>query len=293
MKFYNIIEEFKNELKLKNLSPHTVKIYSGHCLRYFQFFNKHPLEITEKELKTYILNLTECNVSAKSRNQKVYSIKSYYKLMDTRSPINITSNLPRQKEPLNLPAIFSKEEIVRILTSLGNIKHRAILAITYSSGLRLKEVRHLKISDINSERKTILINGKGSKQRYTPLCDEVLLVLRKYYKLFKPKFWLFEGGDGKSPMAERSVQNIFKNAIQKSGINKPATFHTLRHCYATHLLEAGTNLHTIQKVLGHKNIRSTLIYTHVTEEVIIKIKSPLINISLPVSHTDRMRGDVI
>ena len=231
--------------------------------------------------------------SAKSRNLSIYSIKCYYNLIDKRSSINISTNIPRQKEPKNIPAILSKNEVVKILNSLDNIKHRAILTVAYSSGLRMDEVRMLKTRDINSDRMTLLINGKGSKQRIAPLCKETLEVLRGYYKFFRPKLWLFEGSKNKQPMSSRSLHQIFKHSLQKSGINKQASFHTLRHCYATHLLEAGTNLFSIQKLLGHKNIRSTLIYTHVAEEVIIKIKSPLTDSKLPVTHVHMGRGGVI
>jgi len=290
MKFFHIIEEFNQELKLKNLAKATIKTYSRHCLYLFQYYNKHPFEITEKQLKKYILQLGEKGNTAKSCNLAIFSIKCFYKTMDKRSLRNITTNIPRQKEAKNLPAILSKEEVVRMISSLDNIKHRAILAVAYSSGLRIQETCRLKVSDINSDRMTLLINGKGSKQRICPLCPEALKVLRAYYKLYRPKFWLFQGEDNKKPISSRTLYSIFKNSLYNTGIRKPATFHTLRHCYATHLLEAGTNLHSIQKLLGHKSIRSTLIYTHVAEEVIIKIKSPLNEITLPVNHVHMGRG---
>ena len=292
MKFYHYIEEFKNELKLRNLADTTIKSYSKQCLYLFQYYNKPPLEITEPELKTYILYLKQKGLAAKSRNLSIFSIKQYYSLIDKRTTVNISTNIPRQKEPKNLPAVLSKEDVVKMLAGVENIKHRAILTIAYTSGLRIDETRRLKISDINKDRKTILINGKGSRQRFTPLCDEALRVLRNYYKFFRPKFWLFEGSDGNSPISSRSLHQIIKNALQKSGIKQKASFHTLRHCCATHLLEAGVNLRTIQKLLGHKHINSTLIYTHVAEEVIVKIKSPLADVSLPVTHVHMVRGGV-
>ena len=288
MKYFHIIEDYKNELRLKNLAVTTIKSYTQHCLYFFQYYNKHPLDITEKELKQYILHLDDKDQSAKSRNLTIYSIKRYYNLMDKRSTVNIATHIPRQKVPRNLPSILSKADVVAMLTSMKNIKHRAILTIGYSSGLRINETRSLKISDVDSDRMTLLINGKGSRQRITPLCKEALLVLRSYYLQFKPKEWLFEGEGKKGPISARSLHNICKRALQLAGIRKNASFHTLRHCYATHQLEEGTNLHTIQKILGHKNIQSTLIYTHVAEEVIVKIKSPLTGIALPLTH--ELRG---
>lgn len=280
MDYTHLIKQFQDELKLKNYSPKTLTSYSINCLIFFRYFNKHPFKITEDELKGYILQSKTNGLAAKTLNQKIYSIKSFYNLVDKRDSTNIATGLPRQKEPKNIPVVLSKNEVVRILVSLPNIKHRALLTITYTAGLRLEETRLLKITDINSDRMVILVNGKGSKQRITPLCHETLGLLRDYYRSYRPKTWLFEGRGGKGPLCRRSLHEMIKHAAKKAGIKKDISLHTLRHCFATHLLEAGTSLPSIQKVLGHKNLGTTLIYTHVAEDTIAKIKSPLANIKL-------------
>jgi site-specific recombinase XerD len=280
MNYTHLLEQFQRELNLKNYSSRTLTNYTHNCLKFFQYFNKHPFKITEDELKGYILGLKSNGLAAKTLNLKIYSIKSFYNLVDKRKPTNIAMGLARQKEPKNIPTVLSKNEVVRILVSLPNLKHRALLTTTYTAGLRLEETRLLKITDINSDRMVILVNGKGSKQRLTPLCHETLGLLRDYYRSYRPKTWLFEGRDGKGPLCRRSLHEMIKHAAKKAGINKDISLHTLRHCFATHLLEAGTSLPSIQKVLGHKDLGTTLIYTHVADDTIAKIKSPLADMKL-------------
>jgi len=176
---------------------------------------------------------------------------------------------------MRLPAVLSEEEVISILRQIINLKHKCIIYLIYSGGLRLSEVVHLKISDIDSHRKVITINGaKGKKDRISLLSDAVLALLREYYKQYKPKEWLFEGQKG-GKYSPKSVQKIFQAACIKSGIKKHATIHTLRHSFATHLLEHGTDLRYIQELLGHKNSKTTEIYTHITKKGWDKIESPI------------------
>ena len=171
--------------------------------------------------------------------------------------------------------MLSEEEIIKILKQITNLKHTCIIYLIYSSGLRLTEVVHLKISDIDSDRMLINIReGKGRKDRITILAKETLELLRKYFKNFKPKFWLFERYKEKQ-MNPRNIQKVFKNSLKRSGCLKDCSVHSLRHSFATHLLKKGEDTRTIQRLLGHKNIKTTEIYTHVTSKAIKGIRSPL------------------
>jgi len=186
-----------------------------------------------------------------------------------------TYYIQRPKKEKKLPVVLCEEEVVKILRQITNLKHKCIIHLIYFSGLRLSEAINLKISDIDSYRKIITIKGaKGKKDRISLLSDAVLALLRKYYKQYRPKEWLFEGQKG-GKYSPKSVQKIFHAACFKSGIKKHATIHTLRHSFATHLLEHGTGLRYIQELLGHKNSKTTEIYTHITKKGWDKIKSPI------------------
>ncbi|MEA2021464.1 MAG: tyrosine-type recombinase/integrase [Candidatus Caldatribacteriota bacterium] len=188
--------------------------------------------------------------------------------------------LQRPKKERKLSDVLSEEDITKILKSINNLKHKCIIYLIYSAGLRLSEMVNLKTTCIDSNRKQIRIReAKSKKDRITLLSETVLVILRKYYKVYKPKEWLFEGQYGKQ-YSKRSVQKIFKNALRKSGINKNASVHTLRHSFATHLLEHGTDLRYIQELLGHKNSKTTEIYTHVTKTAMNKIVSPIDNLGI-------------
>ncbi|MDD5152085.1 MAG: tyrosine-type recombinase/integrase, partial [Flavobacterium sp.] len=173
------------------------------------------------------------------------------------------------------PNVLSKEEIKLILNAHSNIKHKAMLSMIYSCGLRRSELLHLRFSDIDSNRNIVLLkNAKGKKDRIAPLSPKILKMLREYYKDYKPAVWLFEGQIKGEQYSEKSLQSVLKQALQKTGITKPVTLHWLRHSYATHLLESGTDLRYIQELLGHSSSKTTEIYTHVSTKSIQQIKSP-------------------
>ena len=181
----------------------------------------------------------------------------------------------RPKRAKVLPNVLSKEEIKLILNAHSNIKHKSMLSMIYSCGLRRSELLNLKFSDIDSKRNIVLLkNAKGKKDRITPLSPMILTMLREYYIAYKPKTWLFEGQAPGQPYSEKSLQSILKQALQKTGITKPVTLNWLRHSYATHLLESGTDLRYIQELLGHNSSKTTEIYTHVSTKSLQQIKSP-------------------
>ncbi len=177
--------------------------------------------------------------------------------------------------------VLSQEEVAKILSSVDNVKHRAILMLVYSAGLRVGEVVKLKIEDIDSQRMLIHIKGaKGRKDRYTMLSETALKVLREYWEEYRPQKWLFEGAKEGRYLSTRTVQAIFEQAKEKAGIKKDVSVHSLRHSFATYLLEGGTDLLYIQELLGHASSKTTEIYTHVSSKTLSKIKSPLDTMNL-------------
>ncbi len=180
------------------------------------------------------------------------------------------------KKPKILPNVLSKEEVQQILRALENIKHKAMLCLIYSCGLRRSELLNLKFEHVDSKRGILLIKqAKGRKDRIAPLPTFIVEMLRTYYKEYRPEQWLFEGQRPGQQYSEKSIQQVFKNALAKGGVKKPATLHWLRHSYATHLLEGGTDLRYIQELLGHQSSKTTEIYTHVSTKKLSEIKSPI------------------
>ena len=275
-----IPKEFEEILKLRRYSINTVKSYKSHFSHFLAHYPGHdPAQITDEQIRAYLLYLvTKKNVSTSYQNQAINAIKFYYEKVLGRP--TSTYYLQRPKKEKKLPIVLSEGEVVKILRQIVNLKHKCIIYLIYSAGLRLSEVINLKISDIDSSRKGITIKAaKGKKDRISLLSDRVLTLLREYYKQYRPKEWLFGGQKG-GKYSPKSVQNIFKKALNNSKINKNATVHTLRHSFATHLLERGTDLRYIQELLGHNSSKTTEIYTHVTKKGLDKIVSPLDNLNI-------------
>lgn len=278
--------EYIETLKLKNYSEVTIKTYRLHFQRFLNYYPETELEkLTHELIRKYLLYLVEeKHYSTSAQNQAINSIKFYYEKV-LGKPVE-KYYVPRPRKEKKLPEVLSEREITIILKQIKNLKHRCIIYLIYSAGLRLTEVVHLKISDIQSDRKQIFIrSAKGNKDRYVILADTILELLREYYKIYKPNKWLFEGRP-EQQYSKRKIQRILKIAVEKAEINKKATIHTLRHSFATHLLEHGTDLRYIQELLGHKSSKTTEIYTHVTNVAKHKIVSPLDNLNLSENHHD-------
>jgi len=219
----------------------------------------------------YLVN--ERNISGSYQNQSINSIKFYFERVMGGQRKIYTIDRPRKEKIL--PEVLSEEEVVKILNATENLKHKAILMTIYSAGLRVSELTNLRIKDIDSNRMQIRVEqAKGKKDRYTLLGEKTLEILRKYFTEFKPKEWLFEGRDGEK-YKPRRIQDILKKSVDEVGLKKTITVHTLRHSFATHLLEAGTDIRYIQSLLGHQSGKTTEIYTHITIKGFEQIKSPL------------------
>lgn len=246
---------------------------------FLNFINKKPSEITDSDIKDYLLYLAEEKQSATSTlNQAINALKFYYGTMLKKK---FLYDIKRPRKDKKLPVVLSAEEVAKILNSADNLKHKAILMLVYSAGLRVGEVVKLKPEDIDSKRMLIHIKGaKGRKDRYTLLSEKTLEVLREYWRQYKPDIWLFEGARAGRYLSTRTVEKILEHACEKANIRKDVSVHTLRHSFATHLLEGGTDLRYIQELLGHTSSKTTEIYTHVSTKSLGKIKSPLDSLEL-------------
>ena len=263
----------KQKLKYKRYSPNTISTYVS-CLDQFnRFIQKKGLQINEATIYQYLMSLVEKGYSRSSQNQHINAIKFYLeKVLKQESK---TYYIERPLKKRKLPVVLSENEIQRILSNISNLKHKALLSLIYSCGLRVGEALNLKINDLDSDRMLISVrNGKGEKDRMVPLASNVLKLLRTYYKQYQPSDYLFNGAE-QGPYSATSIRNVLKRAVYKSYIKKNVTPHTLRHSYATHLLEKGTDLRYIQVILGHSSVKTTEIYTHVSTKNLQAIKSPI------------------
>ncbi len=273
------IEEFKLWLSSKRYSINTIATYTDALKVFVRYYaHKSITEITNNDLIKFNNHYIMANhFSASYQNQVVNAVKLFFSIIENKK-LN-PELVHRPKRPKLLPNVLSKEEVKLILSAPANIKHRAMLSLIYSCGLRRSELLNLKLTDIDSKRGLIIIRqGKGRKDRVAPLSPKILELLRDYYSAYKPHYWLFEGQDKKSRYDEKSLASVLKQALAKSRIQKPVSLHWLRHSYATHLLENGTDLRYIQEILGHRSSRTTEIYTHVSNKNIQRITSPFDNL---------------
>ena len=269
------IERYIKWMQSKRYSPSTINTYSEALKTFLKYHYQKPLEeITNQDIVDFNTEyILKQNLSSSYQNQVVNAIKLFFRQIENR--VLDVDLIHRPKREKLLPNVLSKEEIKKILEAHSNIKHRAMLSLIYSSGLRRSELLKLKPADIDSKRGIIIIRqSKGKKDRIAPLSKKILIMLRTYFEEHRPKQWLFEGAMENEPYSEKSLESVLKQALVKAKITKPVTLHWLRHSYATHLLESGTDLRYIQELLGHNSSRTTEIYTHVSTKNIQSMKSP-------------------
>lgn len=266
----------RQELHLRNYSHKTIKAYLSGLRGFVRYFKpRHPRQATNDDLRKYLLHLIEDEKLSPATVNQVFNALRFLYVELYKAPFLI-GGIPRPKKEKKLPVALSQSEVLSIFENVENVKHRTVLMLIYSAGLRIGEAVRLKVEDIDGERKMIhLRGGKGKKDRYTVLSEVILQQLRQYYKLYRPQGYLFEGSVGRAHIAERSIQNVFHRAVNAAGIRKSVSVHSLRHAFATHLLESGTDLRYIQELLGHSSIKTTEIYTHVSRRSLGKIISPL------------------
>ncbi|MEW6326279.1 MAG: site-specific tyrosine recombinase/integron integrase [Thermodesulfobacteriota bacterium] len=275
---YNF-EDLRRELISRKYSRKTIKGYLYFNRDFLSFTGKRPDEVREENIKNYLVYLADEKDSAASTlNQAINALKFYYGSMLKKK---FLYEIKRPRKDKILPVVLSQEEVARVLTCLENLKHRTLLMLVYASGLRVSEVVKLKVVDIDRDRMLLNIKGaKGRKDRYTMLSHTALETIDEYLEKYKPSKWLFEGARDGRYLSIRTAQAVFEQARDKAGIKKDISIHGLRHSFATHALENGTDLRYIQELLGHKSSKTTEIYTHVSTRDIGKLRSPLDNLDL-------------
>ncbi len=273
-----------DEMTIRGFSVKTHEAYISAVAGLAGYYKESPEKISVKMVKEYLLYLIkDRELSWNSCNIVVSGLKFFYTNIIGKKTISLS--IPARKKARRLPEILSKEELERLFGALSNQKHRTLLMTTYSAGLRVSEVIELKVADIDSERMMIRVQqGKGRKDRYTILSERLLKELRIYWKMYHPTEWLFSGQDKSRPLTSRSALAVYNNAKKKAGITKGNGIHTLRHCFATHLMESGVNIRTIQTLMGHTSIQTTMIYLQVTRKQISATQSPLDKLEISESN---------
>lgn len=279
-------EDLKRELISRKYSRKTIKGYLYFNRDFLGFVKKMPSEIVEDDVKNYLAYLADERESATATlNQAINALKFYY---GTLLKKKFLYEIKRPRKDKKLPEVLSKEEVSRMMIRTVNLKHKAILMIIYSSGLRLGEVARLELSNLDRDRMLIFVKGaKGRKDRYTLLSEKAIEIIDHYIKRYEPHRWLFEGAKDGRHISKRTIEKVFDQACERAGIEKDVSVHDLRHSFATHLLESGVDLRYIQELLGHASSKTTEIYTHVSTRSLGKIKSPLDNLKLEGGENDK------
>jgi integrase/recombinase XerD len=264
-----------DEMELRNFSPKTVKIYVDCVAQFARYFGRSPDQLGPEHVKKYLLHMVQVKrLSWGAYKQTLSALRYFYRWVVKGPEVVADIRCPRPER--RLPVILAFDEVRRFFAAISSFKHRMILMTAYSAGLRISEVVHLQVTDIDSQRMVIRVRqGKRKKDRYTILSPALLQMLRHYWVAARPVSYLFPGRSLDRPMSVSTVQNFCKEAQKRAGIDKTVTPHTLRHSFATHLLEAGTDIRVIQELLGHVSPRTTAIYTHVSTKLIAQTKSPL------------------
>ena len=275
----NLRRRFIRDLKIRNYSDRTITSYVNALIGLSKFYSRCPSNITTPEIRDYLKYLTDQGKSWSTINLVLSACNLLYQ--ETLQQPEKIQSIGRPKLPKMLPVVFSEEEVELLLSHVKNIKHKAILMTIYSAGLRCGELCNLKITDIDSSRLRIIVrNAKGHKDREVILSRKLLDYLRYYFQRYRPKIYLFHGHSIGQSISARTIQVLFKKTWLKSAIQKNASLHTLRHSYATHLMNQGIDIRIIQQLLGYKSIKTTLIYCHLTDDRFLNTKSPLDSLNL-------------
>ncbi len=275
------VEKFKEHMRVIRYAENSIQNYTSAVIEFLNFFidedwkqlNATDMQRFQKE------RIIDRNLSYSYQNTMISAIKRFYEVNTGKAVDPDFIKRPRKGHPL--PNIFSLEQVAKLLKSVKNQKHRMMLSVGYGCGLRSGEVIKLKPEDIHSDQGMLaILQSKGNKDRMIPISANLISQLREYFKIYKPKVWLFEGEKEGERYSQRSLQLVFRKALERCKFSSKHKFHDLRHSYATHLMDAGTNQHVIQKVLGHKNIKTTEIYTHVSKTLLQKIYNPFDNLNM-------------
>lgn len=266
---------------LKNYSPSTQKSYVSAVAQFAQYYHQCPSLLGKPEIEQYLLYLKEeKGNSISSVHLAMNGLKFLYTQVLQRDWESF--QIPRPKTPKRLPVVLSREEVSILISSIKNLKQRTLVTLLYATGLRLSEGLHLQLRDINSARRQLIVRqGKGKKDRYVPISEQLLLCLQNYWRVYRPKEWLFEGASPDKPYSQSSVQQIMKRARVNTGLNKPISAHSLRHSFATgstlrHMLESGMGIYQLKTMLGHSCLQTTSRYIHIQQQSIVVPIDPLL-----------------
>ena len=274
------ITEMRQWMEQQRYSYSTIKTYISFVRKFFVFYRyKGWNKVNRQDIRDYnFQEFIKKGMSYSAQNQFINAIKLFYSLH--RNGEIIPEDIKRPRKQTRLPNVLSKEEVARIISSVGNLKHKCLLMVVYGAGLRIGEALNLRVEDIRSKEKLIYIRqSKGAKDRRVPLSEKMLQILRDYFKAYRPRNYLFEGQNG-GKYSATSARNVFRRACQKAGISIKVTLHTLRHSYATHLMESGVGLRYIQEILGHNSPKTTMMYTRISGKRLSEIRSPLEDMDL-------------
>jgi site-specific recombinase XerD len=262
------------DLRIRNYAPATRDLYIRRVQAMAEHFGRSPADLNREEVRTYLRLLSEQGASRSTFAQVVGALRFLYTITLDRP--EMVPDLPYPRETRRHPVVLSPQEVARLLNAMGNLKHRTVAMVLYGAGLRISEALALEVRDIDSDRNVITVrHGKGDRDRQVPLSDVLLTTLRTYWRAYQPRLFLFPGQDGEAPMGKGTIQKAIRTARVRARLAKPVTPHVLRHSYATHLLEAGTDLRLIQILLGHGSLKTTQRYLHVATERVCGTASPL------------------
>jgi len=254
------------EMQLRRLAPSTQEAYARAVWGLAAFYRRAPDELSPEDVKSYLLYLMNVrHLGWSTVNVVCAGIRFFYSATLGRS--DVSASVPSRRTPRRLPEVLSRQEVGRLFAVTENLKHRVLLMTAYAAGLRVSELVHLEVADIDSGRMMLRVRaGKGQKDRYTVLSVRLVEELRTYWRAYRPAPWLFPGSAADRPIEPNTAAKVYRRAKEKAGITKSGGIHTLRHCFATHLLEAGVDVRTIQLLMGHQSIRTTIHYVHLTEK---------------------------
>jgi len=269
------------DMTVRNLSPATQRSYIHAVAKFSRYFGRSPDHLALEDVRTFQVQLVAAGISWPALNQTVCALRFFYGV--TLGHGEIPERIPYAREPRRLPVVLSADEVVRFLEAVPGLKSRTALTTAYAAGLRASEAVRLKVGDIDSGRMMLRVEqGKGGKDRYAMLSPQLLTILRGYWRLVRPRQWLFPGRDEDRPIDPQVLHAACRSACKAAGLAKRVTVHTLRHSFATHLLEAGTDIRIIQVLLGHNNLSTTARYTRVADTTIRSTASPLDRLRLEV-----------
>ncbi|MBT4041904.1 MAG: site-specific integrase [Rhodospirillaceae bacterium] len=270
-----------DDMTIRNLSPATQRSYLHAVQRFSRYFSRSPDRLNLEDVRAYQVHLAGRGMSWGSLNQAVCALRFFYGT--TLGQDKVPERIPYARQPQTLPVVLSQDEVVRFLEAVASLKCRTALTTAYATGLRVSEVAAIKLGNIDSERMVIrIVHGKGGKDRYVMLPERLLMLLRRYWQIAQPRHWLFPGSNEEKSLHPTSLHAACRSARAAAGLDKLVTPHTLRHSFATHLLEQGADIRVIQALLGHSNLSTTARYTKVAVSTIQATKSPLERLNMEI-----------